>query len=351
MPSDARPSARATPLTEAQRVAAELLDQHTSHASGPWLEHITSNGLRLWDHTYAGLAPNDLDRDTIALARLSQYVDGLPDSDEHRLLKLCCVLEGTRHDLVTHAHWVDSCCPIIMVGHKAAAAMICTSVPETFELRAPWPAIVIEVPDRLIEIVDPTTDRPFWIRYCLVRRVLFRGEARWSMIATGDGTLQQAGCRMVPTRVFLANSERLEYADDRELNALEHRLDTQTKRAITCLTRLAANMLIVATEPRFMHGDQPSMRQLGKPRAAVRGNPDHRRFVVHAPSDLDLREHVRHYCRTGRRLPSVASHVPGHWRRVACGPNHSERRIQWIGPHFRCADADRVVTKTRRVGT
>jgi hypothetical protein len=339
---------------EQQRAAAERLFEHyasqTEHTRGAWwLPYITANGRALWDVTYRGLEPNDPERDTTATARLIQHVRALPDTENHRVLKLAASLPTTVQDLTAQAHWLDSCCPILTVGHRAAAAMIATSVPDSFELQCPWPCLLVEVPDKLIEIMDPRTERPFWVRYCLVRRSLYEGEPLWSLIATGDGTQQLAGTRMVSTRRLLSESERLNFIDDRELNALEHRLDTQTQRAIICLVRLVANMLIVATEPRFQGSGQPSMRQLGKHRAAVRGGPDHRRFVVHAPVDIDLREHVRHFVRTGRRLPAAASHVPGHWRRVACGANHSERRIQWIAPYFRCADAEKIVTKTRRV--
>lgn len=132
-------------LPEEQRAAAYLLEHHTSQAgNGPWLEHITANGRAIWDITYKGLAPNDPERDTIAFARPAQHADSLPNIEQHRMFKACAVLDSTRHDLVGHAHWLDSCCPILTVGHKAATSSICTSIPESFDLQAPWQAQLIE---------------------------------------------------------------------------------------------------------------------------------------------------------------------------------------------------------------
>jgi hypothetical protein len=67
---------------------------------------------------------------------------------------------------------------------------------------------------------------------------------------------------------------------------------------------------------------------------------------VHAPIDIDLGEQVRHFVRTGRRLQRTGALAAN---RVRASPSRAAPPVD-RGPYFRRADADRIVTRTRRVG-
>lgn len=305
--------------------------------------HHQDIGAWLWSETY-----RHTESDMQALQRFMVYVRDLPDSDPRkRDLMDRSQVPSARHDMLMSALWTHCASPVIRISHRWAAAAICTSLPEDLELHAPWRSFMILVPDRLLPVIEPETQRELWVSHALVERRTTEHGPVWTVLGMCADSHMQCGTRGVTTHQLLGEFRGT--ADD---SALMWPIDSQTDRTIQCLRQLACNVMVT------MMGDADSCRAIGKhlanwtrgPRRDADG-PAHRMFQVGRPVSIDVRDAVREYCRGGlRSTPTVASLVRGHYRRVPCGERRSQRRLQWIQPFWRGPVEGAITSPRVKVG-
>jgi hypothetical protein len=113
------------------------------------------------------------------------------------------------------------------------------------------------------------------------------------------------------------------------------------KRAgMELLQRFVLNMLLFLTSDQAAT-ERVQLKSTKKGRRAARhgGLPPHNLTLVR--SNVKIAPGIREAYRSGRatdRKITVRTVVRGHYRRQACGPRHSERKLIWIAPHIRGKD-------------
>ena len=253
---------------------------------------------------------------------LGLYVPGIDAHNESR---------GVLFLLAWAAEWHRLAQPTVHIGHKYAAALMSTAVPE-FEIRAPWRHFMIRVPDgKLITLIDRRGDEDP-IQHILCTQY----PDRWTYMAIGDHC--EYTQMWAPTEK-LRHGECVGEHGDPAFAIPEEDHDV---RARLLITRLLLNSCLVLADP-------TRVRPLGKrvggaPGVAgipvdAQGQPLGGAYeLMHAVS-VDCRESVREYLTGHRRTaPVVRWLVRGHWRQQAYGPHHSLRRTQWIEPFWKGAD-------------
>lgn len=307
--------------------AARIRERVNPGGRVEWLDHLRANGLALWPATY-GLPGVKTDQE--ALAGLIKYAHELPEPKRQYLLDMCTV-PSCAYELLGDCLWVDQACPIVQVSHRFAAAAICTTLPNNLDIKTPWRAWLLEVPDHLLEVEDPELHIRTWLRYCLVRITETDQGQRWTLTAMANDGMAQLGTRHITTAELLQASQS---SDPVAQTALEWPLDSEHERVIQCLKALVANLLVAMSDPQWCRPvgkHQPGWVK-GPPRE---GAPPHRRFMVAKATKIDVRQQVIDYCRGGRQPAKVQSLVRGHWTTVLHGPRKSLRRLQWIQPYWR----------------
>ena len=209
--------------------------------------------------------------------------------------------------------WRSSAFARLEVSHKLAAALCLTDVPESDDLRAPWIAWSLLVPNDLLGETQP---QRIW---CMGIEPVFLVSktgaiAPWSEAAAGGPVaaemlrwLVRAAC------VVLSDPERLR------------------------------------AEGRWGSGGAParshSKRTVGAP-------PDGSRYLLAQPVTIDLRDTVREALAGGRHGGGVPKHqflVRGHPKQQAWGPSNTLRRYKWIEPYWKGDPAARVLLRGHRV--
>lgn len=212
--------------------------------------------------------------------------------------------------------WRESSYAKLEVGHKLAASLCLTDVPEELTPKMPWPAWSLIVPDGLL------------------------GEL--ARIWVLDAEDLHAGKRR---QVFLLVDRHGRHPG--KIGEVENEM-------IHSLVYGAALALSNPEDFRKERHHKPSARSA---KGRTGGAPDltSARFLLSAAVKVDLREHVRAALddeRAGRRRgssPKVQFLVRGHWRNQAHGPGLTLRTPKWIFPFWKGPEAARILLRTHRV--
>lgn len=233
--------------------------------------------------------------------------------------------------------WAHAALPQITMGHKYAAALMCTVVPDDVleEIRAPWEAFLIQVPNGLVHFID-RRNRLVSVRAVLVTRE--PDDGRWSYVAlcepSGDGISDTIYYQNLNTPRGLLNPGSS--ATARDIGDLFARgmKDIDTRSAML-LGRLVLNTCLAMSDPTNV--TPPKSPKSSKARAKrLRAElPMVRTYKLGKPIKIDCRAEVQAYSRGERKPPSVQVLVRGHWKRQPCGPGRTERRVIWIEPYPR----------------
>lgn len=200
--------------------------------------------------------------------------------------------------------WHDGGFPRLEVGHKLAAALCCTDVPPEIEIRAPWPAWSLLVPDGLFEELG-------------ISRLWCIG-SDWIGAVGKDGTAFAAPKAGEALAVASMIRNLIRGACLSIANPDEHR-------------------------KKGAHGGASSSKN------HRHGPPDlaQARFLLAAPVAIDLREHVAGVS-SGRvsTAPKVQFLVRGHWREQVHGAARSLRKRIWIQPFWKGPEGARVLLRS-----
>jgi hypothetical protein len=193
------------------------------------------------------------------------------------------------------------------VGHKLAASFCLTDVPTELEVRAPWPAWSLLIPDGLFP--------------CQCARVWVHGTEPVFLVRK-DGSFSIA-------------------REDEDSPA--HR------DAIRSLIRACCLALTDREQFRKENRHRPTARA----KSQRQGPPDFEqdRYLLSTPVTVDVRPHLLEVLSGAKRggHPTVQFLVRGHPKMQAHGPRHSLRKPIWVEPFWKGPEGARVLLRTHKV--
>lgn len=215
--------------------------------------------------------------------------------------------------------WLASGFPKLEVGHKLAATLAMTDVPDDIEVMAPWKAWSLVIPPGLLgEPPGAMTYSRMWIRGTDIE-----------FLVGNDGEIQGP----LTKDIFIALMSDKRVQSEPGALPIIHAMQSLVKGACLALSN-----------------PDDYKRQSLKDKAASIKKPKREtdvpdfsvsRFMLSAPVQIDVRQHLLDYVAgkktTGGSGPKVQFFVRGHWRNQAHGPRMSLRkqmRIEgyWKGP-------------------
>jgi len=287
-----------------QRTKEGLPDRHTEAAMAAVAHLMRNHGVSLQE-------ADGLVRAMVLVTRLDQQAASV--------------------NYLLRAAWYDCGMPTITMGHKLAASYMTTKLPIEVidEVRAPFPAFLLEIPDGLVNMQDGTSDHQIaGIRYVLLCCDPYV-TGGWCLCAYSDG----------PATLWRRHktlSEMVkEFSQDDVVNsAFGLDLDDRDGRALELIGRLAICAMMHMT-------NGAKVKTVGKNHVNYRGRnrggeaPERHIFQLCHDVKHDVRQVVRDYMNgTGHKL-NVQLLASGYWRQQPHGPRSSLRRRQFIEPAWR----------------
>lgn len=223
--------------------------------------------------------------------------------------------------------WLNSSFARLEVGHKLAASLCLTDIPDEVEVRAPWRAWSLVLPDGLL-----TKDG----------------------FITSDGKLHGPIARVWIMGTTVKHLVTTDGAIDGETDT--HFFSEAAMRTTpggTALSNLIRGACLALSNPddfkkerRHAPSAHSSKRKTGAP------DFEQAKFLLSAPVQIDFREHLETML-SGKKghgsSPTAQFLVRGHWRNQAHGPRRSLRRAQWIQPFWKGDPEARVLLRQHRV--
>lgn len=328
-------------LELAQRAAGIAIVRQVAHrVLGCSLETTTKDGLMraghaFWRHTYKGT-----DSDEQAISKYYTFVNSLPDPFGEIV---CGIPDALIY--VAAARWADQAFPTITMSERYCAALLGTDVPEVMlaDIKSPWRAFCIEVPNGLLDVFDPEEQVRTRVTRVLVQSFQTETEGlTWGWIAFSENDQhlwRQGTAEQIIKPVKFGDQQAEVYKVHAGEDAFGEHV-SHDERVYLLVSRLVLNVILAMTSP-------DNMREVGSSHTRwknrqARGNersgpPEQRVFHLGHTIKLDCRHAVREYL-AGSRAPSklaVQTLVRGYWRSQPYGPKHALRRPQWIEPYWK----------------
>ncbi len=316
-------------LSDIGRVALDRLEHYMRTQVVMGLGDPTETYLRAGAVWFAAgfRARDDFD----AFAAATTVLEGVSAGRANEVLRD----EGERdpHRFMFYGRWFASGAPRVRLSSAQAAALMLTDLPPDFvdsELRPPWPAFVVELPDGLLP-----TKSGGWERRALVHRMHTAEEdCLWWITVEDDTTALSVGRRSL---FDLQREDELygKDSDGKNITILGVRLHTDRE----VFARFAAVAKLVAGILYKMQETPPAPIRVaggGAVRRKPGGPPQTTDIVMGFPVNVDFSNLVReHILGHVKRLAKVQWLVRGHWRNQACGEARSVRRRIWIQPFWK----------------
>lgn len=223
-------------------------------------------------------------------------------------------------------HWASCGFPRVVLSHRLAASLMCTSVDES-NVSFPWETFSIVVPTGLVTLDGQT-----------VHEVMFRREG-----AVGAVSLSWA---LTPPNAGFMVGKSLTGWTVNDAPGL-----APEKKAIDVLVRLVLGVSVELDTSVYQE-----LIQLGPPRPKLRkrgdGVPTCWTFKLTRDVNVDMREPLRQYLFGGKgRSPTVQIMVRGHHKRQPCGPGLSERKWIHIEPYWRGPEDAPIAVRSHLVNS
>lgn len=226
--------------------------------------------------------------------------------------------------------WRKSSYARLEVSHKLAASLCLTDVPADIDVRAPWPAWSLVVPDGLLDVAR------VWLLGLQPIVALKR-----------DGTALLLGNARIAEEEFLEVVDQHDDFQERHEDDFYPRLERLDEATLSMLDSLVKGCCLALRSPEAFEKKRSSgskRRQRSSP------NFDQARYLLSAPVKIDLREHVRALLKKGHGVgPKVQFLVRGHWRNQACGPKQLLRKTIWIEPFWKGPEGSRILLRSHSV--
>lgn len=330
----------------ANRAAGEAaLDRLAIHVFGHKLDTDTKEGLIQAGHSFWEQTYKHTDSDLEAAKRYQAFADAQP----HPFSDI--VLNAPDCFIYIHAaRWADQAFPTLVMGEKYFAALLATAIPDDMlgEIKAPWKAFCIEIPDGQLYVFDPEEQERVRVTRILVQVVKHEnGDDEWHWIAFSEKSqhLWRSGTPdQIVKPVQFSEKEHLRYKIHAGEGAFEEHVSLD-ERLYFLISRLVLNVCLAVTE----HGN---VKEIGssherwkkrQTRGEGRGEtPEQRIFRVGRPIQIDCRPAVREYLEGTREGAKLKVHilVRGYWRSQPWGPKLAFRRRQWIEPYWKHPESE-----------
>jgi hypothetical protein len=251
--------------------------------------------------------------------------------------------ECVRHvtDLI-HAGscWALSGFPQVTLGHRLAASLMATTIPEGLaaEIRAPWRTFVILVPPGLLGST---------VYLCVCQNEEDHHEVRLLSghiqdVVVDEGTVQShppfgwTSGWTIPGLAALAQPVAPVTGHTTETGVLRIGSPEESQRLTVLAQRLVLGVLLELMDPRGDGAPAPAHR----PSSKSKGDRDHGMpvawtFELRREVKIDVRPYVAAYLQGGKKAPAVQWMVRGHARRQACGKGRLGRKTIWIEPFWK----------------
>ena len=291
--------------------------------SAPSKQQIMELGGKVWEHSYAGATS---DRDAY-----NHLWDWLLAQD-NVLLAGAMTLPFDQILTMGSARWADCGFPQIIIGHKYAAALMATQVPEDVlsQVKPPWPAFMIELPDKMLPVIDEK-GQEVPLRRVLVQHVKDEHET-WQFLAMTDGITNIWRHGVGTKELALAELQGTGTWEGCTFAIpIDEGIDGRTNQLVG---KLIANVCLAMSDPSNVkahptHGKVGSVGRRGQ-------EPKVRTFKLGKTIEIDARAALDDFIHNrGTRKgvsPTVQSLVRGHWK-----PKLSERvgYPVWVEPYWR----------------
>jgi hypothetical protein len=254
------------------------------------------------------------------------------------------------------AAWADCAYPKIVTSHRHAAALMCTKVDKSIvaDLKVPWKAFAVSVPNGLLTIKDREYDSigilvaPDEEVDAIIRLHGKDCVAKFVILISG-----QEGDLCMSAMASTLEAGLLHEAEEHEFLTLEKGsvpVEVEAKRRVMlCARRLVVGMLVGLQTENFV--DRES-RSASKRTGRRRGLPEHRNIFVRPQAiSVDCRPALKDYLSTLEGDPPVyQTLVRGHYKRQACGQGRLDRKVIWIEPYWRGPEEAEIVVRPYTVG-
>ncbi len=227
-----------------------------------------------------------------------------------------------------HYLWARSGFQTVRVGHRLAAALMVSYLPDEIP-ELPLRAFRIIVPDGLIPAREGYV-RSFTIGVAADNEVAFR-----LAYGTKGDVFISAMCRLDDLLIEDANRSKLSSEDE---------------RALLMCKRLAVGISLAMGEAESNPSSGISVQRTNK--RASGSTPQTTRIDIQCESKEhlgDFREEVRNFVKGVNKLHKHQWLVKGHWFNQAYGPQHSLRRTAWRKPHWKGVEDAPILVRTRTV--
>lgn len=226
--------------------------------------------------------------------------------------------------------WVDTNFAKLEIGHKFAASLALTEIPDDIEVKAPWCAWSFVLPDGLFDGVaddwmNPTIEDAPVVQFsrvlCVQDQIMF--------VVCSNGRV------LGP----LDRGEMIKKGPNQDLGKM---LDSLVRGACLALSD-------PGQYKKKSIGSSSSTKNKREGGAPDLGNA---RYMLTAPVTVDLRDVVKMVQRgekhKGGKL-TVQFLVRGHWKNQAHGPGHALRKRIWLQPFWKGPEESRVLLRNYTV--
>ena len=295
-----------------------------------------------------------IDDDTRAIRRLVESFDE-QEIGRRAESRLCFGVPEVRQRILAAAKWAACGLPLVVLGHKYAAALMATSIADDcFEvIEPPFPSFVIDVPDGLLAFDGSDEcpgDQP--VGFIVVTRFrvdheayrlagVIPGPAEWKgyyCASSSVSTLDLHRCDDWPN---VLREDTKAHDDRHDLEKwIWHDLSSKDDRCHVLIQRLIAGVCLAMSDPNVVTGRPTGHRSAKRSeRGEKRGDASAARFDVFrigSPIKIDCRSEVSDYLSGRRRTtPTVRSLVRGHWKRQHHGERNSRVKVIWVQPYWK----------------
>lgn len=254
----------------------------------------------------------------------SNWIDPLPSNYRHRFNVWTDRERLMIPDAGFGGLWLLSNFAKVEIGHKLAAALCLTDVPDDIELKAPWDGWSLVIPPGLLSFDRIVDEHGDLVRIEVVRALCVGTKPRYLLGARGE---------ISPVKDPVEGNPK-----SREMQAIRN---------------LVKGVCLAMSEPDDFRRESVTKSTKSK-RSGGAPDLNQARFMLSAPIVIDLRDHLKavlrgeHKTRDGGRL-TVQFLVHGHWKNQAHGPHHSLRKRIWIQPFWKGDEQARVLLRNYKV--
>lgn len=249
--------------------------------------------------------------------------------------------------------WAMSGFPTVTMGHRTAAVLMATSIkPDDAEafVRCPWPAFAIRLPNDLLYIDNNgQLEEAALVMVTCVRDWVPEWEGdRWFYKIISANVKFTKGIGHQSIGLWGYNREARDLADSH--SCLLDSWTTVARTSVDDRCDALARGLIIGTclhlsgDPRQRpQGVESKVTQRKSKQREGDELPAYDEFELHSAVKINLHHAIRDYVRHGGSSPNVQTMVAGHWKRVAFGVGHANRRLQHVLPYWR-GDVDSPIS-------